>query len=167
MPGEGRVLLLLLGFWTFVVLFPLYWVVDHLVQAADRRQRRPVLPAVRRLPAVARRLALHLRRRCATTRSGPISTRSSSASRSSALALCARLAWPPTRWCGSPTGRGSAPSSCFVLLRRSGRRRRDCLRRALAVVAARRGLALFAPAAADASAAASSARSATTTSRSG
>ena len=35
----GRVVsYLLLGFWAFVVLFPLYWVVDHLVQAADRRQ---------------------------------------------------------------------------------------------------------------------------------
>ena len=38
---------------------------DHFVQAADRRFQRAGLPAVHRLPAVAPRLALHLRRRCA------------------------------------------------------------------------------------------------------
>ena len=62
-------------FWTFVVLFPLYWVVITSFKLPIDVTYAPVLPALRRLPALAPRLALPLRRCSATTPAGPISTR--------------------------------------------------------------------------------------------
>ena len=52
----------ILGFWAFVVLFPLYWVfITSFKQPIDVNDG-PVLPDVGRLPAVAARLEVHLRR---------------------------------------------------------------------------------------------------------
>ena len=51
----------LLLLWALVVLVPLYWVLDHLLQAAGRGRQRAVLHPVRRLRAVAARLGLHAR----------------------------------------------------------------------------------------------------------
>ena len=48
-----------LGFWTLVVLFPLYWVLITSFKAEVAGRQRALLPALRRFQADARRLALH------------------------------------------------------------------------------------------------------------
>ncbi len=52
----------LLGLWTSIVLFPLYWVDRHLGKTADPGVERPGLSALRRLHAVAACLEVYLRR---------------------------------------------------------------------------------------------------------
>ena len=67
------------------MLIPLYWVLITSFKIADRRRQRPLLPALRRLPAVARTPGTSCWSR--TTRSGPTSTRSWSRSTSTVLAV--------------------------------------------------------------------------------
>ena len=123
---------LMLGFWALVVLFPLYWLVDHLVQAADRRSTparstsrsstssRPCTPGATSSSTCCERHAAALRQH---GRRG---------ARELGVRARHRQRWPPTRSSRFRYRPRSAPSACFVALRAARDRRGASARRALA-----------------------------------